>query len=60
MPQGVGMPIAGEGNIAEVFRAPAVERHIVDLSPSMFRGGVQDVDRVHPRLEDRVVDQPLQ
>src|SRR5687767_3464622 len=56
MPQGHGMPTAREGNIAEVFRAPAVERHIVDLGPSMLRGGVQDIDRVHARLENRVLD----
>jgi hypothetical protein len=60
MPQGVGMPLAREGNIAEVLRAPAVKRHIVNLGPSMFRGGVQDIDIVHPILKDSVLDQPLQ
>ena len=59
MPQGKGLPTAREGNIAEVFRASAVERHIVDLSPSMLHRSVQDIDRVHPLLEDRVFDQAV-
>jgi hypothetical protein len=46
MPQGMGMPTAREGNIAKVFRTPAVERHIVDFGPSMLRSSIQDINRV--------------